>query len=84
MTTITIINGIIIKDGKAVMPRECNLGLRVENVLEYLCKNRIDMTLSGYQGLVSVSVSNHAGKQKLIKALIDDNVVKASQLLQLA
>lgn len=84
MTTISIINGIIIKDGKPVVPRECKLGQRVENVIEYLSKNRIDMTLSGHQGLVSVTVSTHAGKQKLIKALIDDNVIKASQLLQSA
>jgi len=81
MTTISIINGIIIKDGKRVVPRECQMGIRVENVLEYLSKNRIDMTLSGHQGLVSVSVSNDAGKQKLIKALLDDKVIKASQLL---
>jgi len=84
MTTISIINGIIIKDGRAVVPRECQLGVRVENVLEYLSKNRIDMTLSGHEGLVSVSVANYAGEQKLIRALIDDNVIKASQVLRSA
>ena len=84
MTTISIINGIVIKDGKVVVPRECQLGYRVENVLDYLSKNRIDMTLSGHSGLVSVSVANIAGRQKLIQALIDDNVIKASQVLQSA
>ena len=84
MTTITIINGIIIKDGHAVVPKECHMGARVENVLEYLARNRMDMQLSGHEGLVSVSVSNYAGEQKLIKALIDDNVIRASQVLKSA
>ena len=84
MTTITIINGIIIKDGHSVVPKECHIGERVENVLEYLVKNRIDMQLSGHQGIVSVSASNYAGEQKLIKALIDDNVIRASQVLKSA
>ena len=84
MTTISIINAIIIKDGKVVVPRECKMGLRVENVLEYLVKNRIDMTLSGHSGLVSISVGNIAARQKLIKALIDDNVIEAHQILNSA
>jgi len=84
MTTINIINGIIIKDGRAVFPKECQMGLRVENVLDYLCKNKIDMTLSGHSGLVSISVANIAGKQKLIQALIDDKVIKATQILESA
>ena len=84
MTTISIINGIIIKDGKPVVARECQMGARVENVLEYLSRNRIDMTLSGYGGLVSVSVSNYTGEQKLIRALIDDKIIKASQVLRSA
>ncbi len=81
MTTISIINGIIIKDGKPISPRECRMGIRVENVLEYLSRNRINMTLSGHSGMVSVSVASMTGKQKLIQALIDDNVIKAHQLL---
>ena len=81
MTTISIINGIIIREGKKVTPYECQLGNRVENVLEYLSKNKIDMSLSGHEGLVSLRVDSVVGKQKLIQALIDDKVIKASQIL---
>ena len=81
MTTISIINGIIIKDGKPVVPRECRMGIHVENVLDYLSRNRVNMTLSGHSGMVSVSVASVTGKQKLIQALIDDKVIKAHQLL---
>ena len=81
MTTISIINGIIIKDGKVVGPRECNLGTQVEDVLEYFASNRIEMSLSGYSGLVSISAGNLAAKKKLIKALIDDNVIEPHQVL---
>ena len=84
MTTISIINGIIIKDGRAVVAKECQMGCRVENVLDYLSRNRINMTLSGHSGLVSVTVANITAKQKLIQALIDDNIIKASQILQSA
>jgi len=84
MTTISIINGIIIRDGKKIVPKECRLGIHVENVLEYLSKNRIGMNLSGHQGLVSVQVDNYIGQQKLIQALIEDKVIKASQILQSA
>ena len=84
MRTITIINGIIIRDGKAIVSRECSMGLRVENVLEYFSKNRINMELSGDHGYISLRVANYAGKQKLIQALIDDKVIKPSQILQCA
>ncbi len=75
MTTISIINGIIIKDGRPVVPRQCQMGLRVENVLECLSNSRIDMTLSGHSGLVSISVANVMKKKKLIQALIDEKVI---------
>ena len=84
MTTISIINGIIIQDGRAVVSGECRLGLRVENVLEFFSKNRINMELSGNNGYVSLRVGSYVGKQKMIKALIDDKVIKPSQLLQSA
>ncbi len=81
MTTITIINGHIIKDGKTVVPRQCQVGLKVENVFDYFSRNHIDLDYKVHDGLVSVSTSNYYGKQKLIKALIDDKMIKASQLV---
>ena len=57
------------------------MGLRVENVLEYFARNRIDMTISGHSGLVSISVANAMGKQKLIQALIDDKIIQPNQLM---
>ena len=84
MTTISIINGIIIRDGRRIFSKECRLGIRVENVLAYLSKNKIDMSLSGHMGHVSVSVQDSVGQQKLIKALIDDEVIRPSQILQCA
>jgi len=81
MTTISIINGIIIQDGNVIIPRECGLGIHVENALEYLSQNQIDMTLSGDSNLVSISVADISAKEKLVKALIDDHVVEEEQLL---
>jgi len=81
MTTISIIKGKIIKDGRIVVPRECQLGLRVENVLEYFSKNMIDLDFSKHNGYISLSMNHYTGKQKLIKALIDDNVIKANQFI---
>ena len=82
--TISIINGIIIRDGRKISPRECKMGMQVENVLAYLSRNKIDMNLSGHMGHISVSVQDYVGQQKLIKALIDDNVIRPSQILQSA
>ena len=81
MTTITIIKGKIIKDGRIVVPRQCQLGLRVENVLEYFSNNMIDLNFSKHHGYISLSMNHYSGKQKLIKALIDDNVIKANQFI---
>jgi len=79
MTTISIINGLIIKDGKSVVPRQCQVGIRVENVFDYFSRNHIDLDYQVHDGLVSVSTSNYYGKQKLIKALIDDKMIKPTQ-----
>jgi len=81
MTTITIKNGFIIKDGRSVVPRECQMGLRVENAIEYFSKNRIDLDMTRHDGLVTVSMNHYVGKQKLIKALIEDRVIKPHQLI---
>ena len=81
MTTISIINGFIIKDGRPIVADECGMGAQVANIFEYLSKNRIDMTLSGHSGIVSISVGNYTCKQKLIQALIEDKVIQANQLL---
>lgn len=84
MRTISIINGTIIQEGRVVSPRECKLGLHVEHTLEYFVKNRIDMELTGEGGCVSLTVHQNAAKQKLIQALIDDEVIKPHQLLRSA
>ena len=79
MTAISIINGRIIKDGRTVVPRECQVGLRVENVFDYFSKNSIDLDYKVHDSLVSVSTSHYYGKQKLIKALLDDRMIRATQ-----
>ena len=81
MTTISIINGRIIKDGKLVVPRECRVGLRVENVFDYFSRNLIDLDYTLHGGLVSVSTSHLDAKQKLIKALLDDKMIKVTQII---
>ena len=81
MTTISIIKGKIIKDGRMVVPRQCQLGLRVENVFEYFSKNMIDLDFSQHNGYISLSMNHYSGKQKLIQALLDDNVIKANQFI---
>jgi len=81
MTTISIINGTIIKDGKLVVPQQCQLGLRVENVLDYFSKHKIDLDLTQHEECISFSIEHILGKKKLIKALIDDNVIKVHQLM---
>ena len=81
MTTISIIKGKIIKDGHIVVPRQCQLGHRVENVFEYFSNNMIDLDFSKHDGYISLSMNHYSGKQKLIKALLDDNVIKANRLI---
>ncbi|WP_321779249.1 hypothetical protein [Sulfurimonas sp.] len=81
MTTISIINGTIIKDGRFVVPRECQVGVRVENVFDYFSKNAIDLDYKVHDGLVSVWTNNYYAKQKLIKALLEDKMIRPSQLL---
>ncbi|WP_415396801.1 hypothetical protein [Sulfurimonas sp. CS5] len=81
MMTISIINGMIIKDGKSVVPRQCQVGVRVENVLDYFSRNAIDLDYKTHDGLVSVSTNNYYGKQKLIKALLEDRMIKHAQLV---
>jgi len=81
MTTITIINGQIIKDGKTVVPRQCQVGLKVENVFDYFSRNSIDLDYKVHDGHVSVSTNHYYGKQKLLKALIDDRMIKHTQIL---
>ena len=84
MTTISIIKGIIIRDGRRISSRDCKMGLRVENVLAYLVRNKIDMNLSGHMGHITVAVQDYVGQQKLIKALLDDNIIRPNQLLESA
>ncbi len=79
--TISIINGTIIKDGKLVVPAECRMGLRVENAFEYFSKNKINLDLTKHEKFVALTMNHYVGKQKLIKALIEDKVIKAHQLV---
>lgn len=81
MTTISIVNGMITKDGKIVVPRECQVGIRVENVFDHFSRNAIDLSYQIQDGLVSVSTNHYYEKQKLIKALLEDRMVKAQQLI---
>lgn len=81
MMTISIINGMIMKDGKSVVPRQCQVGVRVENVLDYFSKNAIDLDYKAHDGLISVSTNNYYAKQKLIKALLEDRMIKHAQLV---
>ena len=81
MTTINIINGMITKDGKSVVPRECQVGIRVENVFDYFSRNAIDLDYKVHDGLVTLSTNHYCGKQKLIKALLEDKMIKSTQLI---
>ncbi len=81
MTTISIVNGMITKDGRCVVPKECQVGVRVENVFDYFSKNAIDLDYKVHDGLVSVSTSHYFAKQKLIKALLEDKMIRPSQML---
>ena len=81
MTTISIINGMITKDGKSVVPRQCRVGIRVENVFDYFSRNAIDLDYSVHDGLVSVSTNHYCGRQKLIKALLEDKMIKPTQIV---
>ncbi len=78
---ISIINGTIIKDGKLVVPAECRMGLRVENAFDYFSRNKINLDLTKHEKFVSLTMNHYAGKQKLIKALTDDNVIRRHQLI---
>jgi len=79
--TISIINGNIIKNGKLVVPAECRMGLRVENAFEYFSKHKIDLNLTKHEKFLSLSMNQSQEKQKLIKALIEDKVIQAHQLI---
>ena len=81
MTTINIINGMITKDGKRVVPRQCRVGIRVENVFDYFARNAIDLDYTVHDGLVSVTTTHYCGKQKLIKALLEDRMIKPTQII---
>ena len=81
MTTISIVNGRIIKDGRTVVPRQCQVGVRVENIFDYFSRNAIDLDYKVHDGLVSVSTNHYSGKQKLIKALLEDRMIKHTQLI---
>ena len=80
MTTISIVNGRITKDGRTVVPRQCQVGIRVENVFDYFSRNAIDLDYQVHDGLVSVSTNHYCGKQKLIKALLEDRMIRPAQL----